>query len=73
MPEEFRVHLKLARARENLTQEELAQRVGVTRKTINTIERGHFIPSTLLALKLARVLNLRVEDLFSLGDGPGQG
>ena len=66
MPEHFYVHLKVARAREGLTQEELAARVGVTRKTINTIERGHFIPSTLLALKLARALKTTVEELFSL-------
>ena len=66
MPEILRVHLKVARAREGLTQEELAARVGVTRKTINTIERGHFLPSTLLALKLARALHSRVEELFSL-------
>jgi putative transcriptional regulator len=66
MPENFHVHLKLARAREDLTQEELATRVGVTRKTINTIERGHFIPSTQLALKLAQALKTTVEELFSL-------
>lgn len=66
MPENFYVHLKVARAREGLTQEELAARVGVTRKTINTIERGHFIPSTQLALKLAQVLKTTVEALFSL-------
>ncbi|HEY3645459.1 MAG TPA: helix-turn-helix transcriptional regulator [Gammaproteobacteria bacterium] len=66
MPEHFYVHLKVARAREGITQEELADRVGVTRKTINTIERGHFIPSTQLALKLARALGTTVEELFSL-------
>jgi putative transcriptional regulator len=58
--------LKLYRARQGLTQEQLAERVGVTRKTINTVENGHFIPSTLLALKLARALGARVEELFSL-------
>lgn len=66
MPENFYVLLKLARVRADLTQEELAARVGVTRKTINTIERGHFVPSTLLALKLARALGVKVEELFSL-------
>ena len=66
MPEHFYVHLKVARVREGLTQEQLAERVGVTRKTINTIERGHFIPSTQLALKLAQALKTTVEELFSL-------
>ena len=66
MPENFYVLLKVARVRADLTQEELAARVGVTRKTINTIERGHFVPSTLLALKLAQALGVKVEDLFSL-------
>jgi len=66
MPENFYVLLKLARVRADLTQEELAARVGVTRKTINTIERGHFVPSTLLALKLAKALGVKVEELFSL-------
>ena len=66
MPENFYVLLKVARARADLTQEELAAKVGVTRKTINTIERGHFVPSTLLALKLAQALGVKVEELFSL-------
>ena len=58
--------LKVERARHNLTQEQLAERVGVTRKTINTVERGHFVPSTVLALKLAQALNVSVETLFFL-------
>ncbi|MFN7961428.1 MAG: helix-turn-helix transcriptional regulator [Thermoanaerobaculia bacterium] len=58
--------LKVERARRDLTQEDLAALVGVSRKTINTIERGKFIPSTWLALKLARALGMKVEDLFQL-------
>ena len=58
--------LRLERARHALTQEQLAERVGVTRKTINTVERGVFVPSTVLALKLARVLGVSVEELFQL-------
>ena len=58
--------LKEFRARHDLTQEQLAARVGVTRKTINTVENGVFIPSTLLALKLARSLDATVEELFQL-------
>ena len=55
-----------AREAKGLTQAELADRVGVSRKTINTVENGIFIPSTLLALKLARALGRPVEELFSL-------
>jgi putative transcriptional regulator len=58
--------LKDARTAAGLTQAELAERVGVSRKTINTVENGVFTPSTLLALKLARALKARVEDLFYL-------
>jgi putative transcriptional regulator len=66
MDETLRNRLKEYRARHDLTQEQLADRVGVTRKTINTVENGVFIPSTLLALKLARALDAKVEDLFQL-------
>jgi len=58
--------LREHRARFGLTQEQLAALVGVTRKTINTVETGRFVPSTLLALKLARALNTSVEGLFQL-------
>ncbi len=58
--------LKDARSRLNLTQAELALKAKVSRKTINTVENGVFIPSTLLALVLARTLKLSVEELFYL-------
>ena len=58
--------LKEARTAAGLTQAELAERVGVSRKTINTVENGVFVPSTLLALKLAAALKKRVEDVFYL-------
>jgi putative transcriptional regulator len=51
-----------------LTQAELAGRVGVSRKTINTVENGVFVPSTVIALKLAAALECRVEDLFFLSN-----
>ncbi len=54
------------RAKFDLTQEELARKVEVTRKTINTIENGRFVPSAILAIKIARVLQTSVEELFSL-------
>ena len=60
--------LKEARAALGLTQADLAARVGVSRKTINTVENGVFVPSTILALKLAATLNCKVEDIFSLKD-----
>ena len=58
--------LKEERARRNLTQAELAALVGVSRKTINTVENGIFIPSTVLALQLARALGTSVEAVFQL-------
>lgn len=67
MPEpSLRNRLLEARTAAGLTQAELAQLVLVSRKTINTVENGVFIPSTLLALKLAQALKKRVEDLFYL-------
>jgi putative transcriptional regulator len=58
--------LKVFRAMHDWTQEELARRVRVTRKTINTIEKGKYVPSTYLALKLAKVFQVPVEELFQL-------
>lgn len=60
--------LKEVRTEAGLTQAELAERVGVSRKTVNTVENGVFIPSTVLALGLARALGVKVEDLFWLED-----
>lgn len=68
MAEGLRNRLRELRAERDLTQAALAEMVGVSRKTINTIENGVFVPSTLLALKLARALGLPVEALFSLDD-----
>ncbi len=58
--------LKAARTAAGLTQADLAELVGVTRKTINTVENGVFVPSTVLALKVARALEMTVEALFQL-------
>ena len=60
--------LRVARAEENCTQQQLAENIGVSRQTINSIESNKFIPSTLLALKLARFFNKKVEELFILED-----
>jgi putative transcriptional regulator len=58
--------LRDERTRLGWTQAELAERAGVSRKTINTVENGVFVPSTILALKLAQVLGRPVEALFAL-------
>jgi putative transcriptional regulator len=58
--------LRDLRAERDLTQAGLAELVGVSRKTINTVENGVFVPSTTLALKLARALGCTVEAIFSL-------
>ena len=60
--------LRELRTKLNLTQAGLASQVGVTRKTINTVENKVFIPSTILALKLSQVLNVPVEEIFYLTD-----
>jgi len=66
MAERLDNKLKERRAELGLTQAELAEMVGVTRKTVNTIENQVFVPSTILALKLARALKMPVEDLFAI-------
>lgn len=68
MPGHPRLANRLAEARRaaGWTQAALAERVAVSRKTVNTVERGVFVPSTILALKLAAALGCTVHDLFSL-------
>jgi putative transcriptional regulator len=61
--------MKVQRAVRDLTQAELAELAGVTRRSINAIETGRMVPSVLLALRIARALDVRVEELFSLGEG----
>jgi putative transcriptional regulator len=58
--------IREAREAKGLTQAELAELVGVSRKTINTVENAVFVPSTVIALKLAQALGESVEALFSL-------
>lgn len=64
MPERLANRIKECRVELGLTQAKLADRVGVTRKTVNTVENGVFTPSATLALKLAEALGLSVERLF---------
>jgi putative transcriptional regulator len=60
--------LKVERAKKDITQAGLAQEIGVSRQTINAIEKGKFVPSTVLALKMARFFECKVEDIFSLDE-----
>ena len=58
--------IRVARAEERMTQQQLADAVGVSRQTINAIESGKFVPSTVLALKIAREFGKAVEAIFQL-------
>jgi putative transcriptional regulator len=60
--------IRVERAIKNITQAELAELIGVSRQTINTIESNRYVPSTVLALKIARVFGKPVEDVFMLED-----
>lgn len=60
--------LREIREGKGLTQAQLADLIGVSRKTVNTVENGVFVPSTVVALKLAGALDCRVEDLFVLSE-----
>ncbi len=58
--------IKVARAEKGMTQQQLADRAGVSRQTINAIESGKFVPSTVLALKMAQIFERSVEEIFQL-------
>lgn len=60
--------IRIERAIKNITQAELADLIGVSRQTINTIESTRYVPSTVLALKIARVFGKPVEEIFNLED-----
>jgi putative transcriptional regulator len=59
-------HLEELRRKASLTQQELSEKAEVSRKSINAIENGIYVPSTVLALKIAKTLKCKVEDLFKL-------
>ena len=61
--------IRVARAEIRMTQQQLAEAVGVSRQTIHAIENGRFVPSTVLALKIARLFAKPVEELFQLEAG----
>jgi putative transcriptional regulator len=58
--------IKVERAKKNWTQEDLASKIGISRQSVNSIETGKFIPSTVLALKMAKVFGTTVETIFEL-------
>jgi putative transcriptional regulator len=59
-------NLKVQRAIKDLTQEDLAKLLGVSRQTINSIEKNRYVPSTVLALKLSKVFKISVNEIFEL-------
>ncbi len=61
--------IKVERAKLDMTQEGLAIKIGVSRQTINSIEKGKYVPSTLLALKMADVFGTSVNEIFDLEEG----
>ncbi|GHB33315.1 helix-turn-helix transcriptional regulator [Mongoliitalea lutea] len=61
--------IKVERAKKNMTQQELAELIQVSRQTINSIEAGKYVPSTVLALKIAKIFGQPVELIFELEEG----
>ena len=62
-------NIRVERAIHGISQQQLADSVGVSRQTINAIEKGRFVPSTVLAMKIARYFNKNVEVVFALEEG----
>ncbi|MGI9651890.1 helix-turn-helix transcriptional regulator [Chryseobacterium sp. RLHN22] len=61
--------IKIQRALKSFTQEDLAKKIGVSRQTINAMEAGKYVPSTVLALKIAKCFGKKVEEIFELEEG----
>jgi putative transcriptional regulator len=68
MSDDLENRIRVFRAEHRLSQAELADAIGVSRKTISTIEVGRFVPSTIIALKIARYFEVPVEEIFFLND-----
>jgi len=60
--------IKVERAKKNWTQADLAEKIGISRQAMNSIETGKFVPSTVLALKMSKVFGTPVEEIFQLED-----
>jgi len=69
MGEQIKNTVYTFRTKAGMTQEELAEKVGVTRQTVISIEKGNYTPSVLLALKIAGVFRARVEEIFKISYG----
>jgi putative transcriptional regulator len=65
-------NIRVARAERRMTQQQLADSIGVSRQTVNAIESGRFVPSTILALRIARLFERPVEDMFVLEESDNQ-
>jgi len=61
--------IKVERAKKDMTQQDLAEKVSVSRQTINSIEAGKYVPSTVLALKISKIFGVGFEQIFELEDG----
>lgn len=61
--------IKVERAKKDMTQQDLAEKVSVSRQTINSIEAGKYVPSTVLALKISKVFGVGLEEIFELEEG----
>ena len=66
MKERIKNNVYAFRTKHGMTQEELAEKISITRQTIISIEKGNYTPSVLLALKFAKIFNFHVEDLFTI-------
>ena len=64
----MRNNLKIERAIKNLTQDDLSKLIGVSRQTINSIEKGRYVPSTVLALKISKIFEKPVNEIFEIED-----
>lgn len=60
--------IKVERAKKNMTQEDLAKLLGVSRQTVNSMEKNRYAPSTILALKLSKIFDCSVNEIFQLDD-----
>lgn len=67
-PPDMKNSIRIERAVKNITQQELAEKIGVSRQTINAIESNKYVPSTVLALKMARLFEKKVDDIFTLDE-----
>lgn len=65
----MRNSIRVERAKLNLTQEDLAKKINVSRQTINSIEKNRYVPSTVLALKMSKIFRIPVNDFLELTEG----